>query len=167
QQRPPQHHRPFRSPELRIDRIGNEGDRRPAQHQEAHDAEVEQPAIAPLDIEPQRHEGIGEGLHEDQRDVRRAENEAEHDEEGKQPREHQERALHHDEAPLKMPVGRHSSTTTRITKATVSLYSVGTTDRSGGMAKGKASRNGRNNTDQLKMASVSAKPIRKPPAMAP
>ena len=39
---------------------------------------------------------------------------------------------------MKIPVGRHSSTTTRITKATVSLYSVGTIASVAGTSNGSA-----------------------------
>ncbi len=56
---------------------------------------------------------------------------------------------------------------TRITKATVSLYSVGTSARLGGRLthSGRFAVIGRKTMDQLNTASVSAKPIRKPPAM--
>ena len=72
-------------------------------------------------------------------------------------------------APRKMPVGRNSSTMTRMTKATVSLYSVGTSDRSSGSCQPPADRplSGLRTVVQLNTASVSAKPTRKPPAMAP
>src|SRR5690606_42047784 len=75
----------------------------------------------------------------------------------------------HVEAPLKIPVGRTSRVMTRITKATVTLYSVGTSARLAGsaMPSGRMALSGRSTAVQLKTASVSAKAMRKPPTMAP
>src|SRR5690606_12258585 len=75
----------------------------------------------------------------------------------------------HVEAPLKIPVGRTSRVMTRITKATVSLYSVGTSARLAGsaMPSGSTALSGRSTAVQLNTASVSAKAMRKPPTMAP
>src|SRR5699024_338125 len=70
---------------------------------------------------------------------------------------------------LKMPVGRQISTAIRMKNGTTILYSVGTKAMRFGisMKSGRIGFNGRNSTDQLKMAKVSVKPTSMPPAIAP
>src|SRR5690606_10905726 len=129
--------------------------------------EIEQPAEAPLDIEPHGDQCVGEGLdHQAHREGRAHHHrypDNEHDERRKEP----DIARGHVEAPLKIPVGLTSSTTTRMTKATVSLYSDCTRVSEPGMSNHNTSRNGRSSTAQLKTASVSANPSTNPPAIAP
>ena len=128
-QRLAEQHRSVGIPELLVDRIGDEGDGGAAHHQEAHDAEIEQPAIAPLDVEAERDQRVGGSFDQHAGGVGGAERHPHRNDQHHQRRIEPERAGHrrvHVEAPLKMPVGRASSTMTRMTKATVSLYSVGT-----------------------------------------
>jgi hypothetical protein len=159
--------RSIRCPECGVDVVGNERRRKTAQHQEAHDAEVEEPPKTPLDVEAHCDQRKRGRLQQQQRKVGRAEDEANDDDEDEESNEERDRAAHHVEAPLKIPVGRHSSTTTRMMKATVSLYSVGTSDRLAGSSNGRMPWSGRSSVVQLNTASVSANPMRKPPAMAP
>src|SRR5215217_6125927 len=168
-QSPSQHPGAIRAPELRVDGVGDEGDGKAAEHQEAHDAEVEQPAISPLDIEAQRDQAIGRSLDEARRREGQAHRPADHQDQHEQACEQGEGPPDHDEAPLKIPVGRTSRTTTRMTKATVSLYSVGTSASVAGncIHSGSTPLSGRSTMVQLNTASDSAKPISSPPAMAP
>src|SRR6185312_6473876 len=170
-QRPAQQHRTVRTPEVRLDRERHEHRRGAGDHQEAHDAEVEQSAIAELDIEPERDQRIGDRLSEEQRDVLRPLPQPDKEDEDHQAHIGQHRAAGraHVEAPLKMPFGRLSRVMTRITNATVSLYSGGTSDSVSGNVQpfGRYASNGLRTAVQLNTASASAKPISIPPAMAP
>ena len=79
------------------------------------------------------------------------------------------RAPLHNTRPRKIPVGRQTSTTTRMKKGTTILYSGGDEGELGGDLQGLGSTgaSGRSSTDQLNTDSVSAKPTRNPPAIAP
>src|SRR5690606_2555549 len=103
---------------------GDEGDGKAAHHQHSENAEIKQPAEAPLDVEPQCNEREGKGLDQQaQRKGRAHEQPHPHDERDKRSEKADIAQGHDEEAPLKMPVGLTSSTTTRMMKATVSLYS--------------------------------------------
>src|SRR5690606_33909920 len=166
--------RSIRVPELRVDFIGHEDRRESADHEKTHDAEVEQSAVAELDVEADRDQRIGAGLDQEP-DRERHAHRNEHD--GDEPRDGNEQEKgparrikgRHVDAPLKMPVGRTRSVITRMTKATVSLYSVGTNARLAGSCKpsGSIGLSGRNTAVQLNTASDSANPISSPPAIAP
>src|SRR5690606_20304358 len=157
----------FGRPEIDMEGRGDEGDREPAHHPHSQNAEIDQTAEAPLDVEAHGDQRIGDGFDHQAPREGRAHHRRYPDDEHEQRREEPDIARCHVEAPLKMPVGLTSSTTTRITKATVSLYSDCTRVSELGMSNHSASRNGRSSTDQLKTASVSAKPSTNPPAIAP
>ncbi len=93
---------------------------------EAHDADVEQAGIAPLDVHAERHDGgdqaqVEDGEH-DLPALAEADGEQQQRHAGVEDRDavvFEERP--HTTRPRKMPVGRTSSTTTRMMKETANL----------------------------------------------
>ena len=117
--------RPVRVPEIHVERVGGQHDGVAAEHDEAHDVEIELPAIAPVHVEAERDQRVDDGADQELKAGGGAlVEEDRHDDEAESRNQQtvaQIGGAGHVAAPLKMPVGRNSRTITRMTKATVSL----------------------------------------------
>ena len=104
--------------EMMAELMGDDG--QTAERHEAHDADVEEPRNAPLQVHAKRHDRADQPHVQDQQRrvpaLHEAGAEDQHCDEGKQT----EGAQGHTAFPLKRPVGRNSSTITRITRGIIS-----------------------------------------------
>ena len=131
QRKPCQYAGAARPPCVGHRRHGNQHAGQPAERGEAHYAGVEQPRVAPLDVDAERHDGGDEAQVEDGQGQRPALHHAHQAHQCRHGREQDRLAGHpgqpaggapaHVDLPPKMPVGLTSSTTTRMQNETANL----------------------------------------------